>query len=214
VRPPIALDASQSVWPIASADGIVCINMIHISPWEATLGLMRGAAAILHPESLLYLYGPYIREGFATTPSNQNFDRTLRDRNSTWGLRNLEAVAAIAQSVGFSRSRDHRNAREQSERGVPANVTYPWRAPLPRLSFSRLPDTCGWSRGSQLRVPFPSHRPDVPAAECWFRLTLFEPVAFPTLRRPIYPTAVELLADRSASPRPESDAAPSALEMG
>ena len=37
VRAPIALDASHSVWPISSADGIVCINMVHISPWGATL---------------------------------------------------------------------------------------------------------------------------------------------------------------------------------
>jgi SAM-dependent methyltransferase len=102
VRPPIALDASHSVWPIASADGIICINMVHISPWEATLGLIKGAAAILAPPSPFYLYGPYMREGFATAPSNQAFDRSLRDRNPTWGLRHLEAVAAMAQSVGFS----------------------------------------------------------------------------------------------------------------
>jgi hypothetical protein len=102
VRAPIALDASEPVWPIASADGIICINMIHISPWEAMLGLMKGAAAILPSASPLYLYGPYIREGFTTAPSNQAFDRSLRDRNATWGLRSLEAVAAIAQSVGFS----------------------------------------------------------------------------------------------------------------
>ena len=99
VRAPMVLDASQSPWPIASADGIICINMVHISPWDATLGLIRGAAAILPPTAPFYLYGPYKREGFATTPSNQAFDRSLRDRNPTWGLRDLEAVAAIAQSV-------------------------------------------------------------------------------------------------------------------
>ena len=101
VRAPIALDASQSVWPIASADGIICINMVHISPWDATLGLIKGAAVVLLPGSPLYLYGPYLRERFAT-PSNRAFDRNLRDRNPTWGLRDLEAVAAVAQSVGFS----------------------------------------------------------------------------------------------------------------
>ena len=58
VRAPIVLDASQSAWPIASADGIICINMVHISPWDATVGLIRGAAAILPPGSPLYLYGP------------------------------------------------------------------------------------------------------------------------------------------------------------
>ena len=102
VRAPMVLDVSQSPWPIASADGIICINMVHISPWEATLGLVRGAAAILPPTAPLYLYGPYKREGFATAPSNQAFDRSLSDRNPTWGLRDLEAVAAVAQSVGFS----------------------------------------------------------------------------------------------------------------
>jgi hypothetical protein len=102
VRAPIVLDASQSPWPIGSADGIICINMVHISPWDATVGLITGAAAILPPGSPLYLYGPYKREGFATAPSNQAFDRNLRDRNPDWGLRDLEAVAAIAQSVGFS----------------------------------------------------------------------------------------------------------------
>jgi Protein of unknown function (DUF938) len=76
--------------------------MVHISPWEATLGLIKGAAAILPPASPFYLYGPYIREGFATAPSNQAFDRSLRDRNSGRALRDLEAVAAMVQSVGFS----------------------------------------------------------------------------------------------------------------
>jgi hypothetical protein len=102
VRAPIVLDVSQSPWPIASAEGIICINMIHISPWDAAVGLIRGAAATLPPGSPLYLYGPYKRKGFATAPSNQAFDRNLRDRNPTWGLRDLEAVAAIAQSAGFS----------------------------------------------------------------------------------------------------------------
>ena len=102
VRAPIVLDASQSPWPIASADGIICINMVHISPWDATVGLIRGAAAILPRGSPVYLYGPYKRVGTALAPSNQAFDRNLRDRNPTWGLRDLEAVAAIAQSVGFS----------------------------------------------------------------------------------------------------------------
>src|SRR3984957_270447 len=102
VRAPIVLDASQLPWPIASADGIICINMVHISPWDATVGLITGAAATLPPGSPLYLYGPYRRKGVATAPSNEAFDRNLRDRNPTWGLRDLGAVAAIAQSVGFS----------------------------------------------------------------------------------------------------------------
>jgi hypothetical protein len=102
VRAPIVLDASQSPWPIVSADGIICINMIHISAWDAAVGLIRGAAATLSQGLPLYLYGPYKRDGFATASSNQAFDQNLRDRNPSWGLRDLEAVAAIAQSVGFS----------------------------------------------------------------------------------------------------------------
>jgi hypothetical protein len=102
VRAPIALDASNPVWPIASADGIICINMVHISLWGATIGLMKGAAAILPSKSALYLSGPYKREGFEMAPSNQAFDRSLRDRNPNWGLRDLEALAATAQTLGFS----------------------------------------------------------------------------------------------------------------
>ena len=76
--------------------------MVHISPWEATLGLTKGAATILPPASPFYLYGPFKREGFAMVPSNQAFDRSLRDRNPIWGLRDLEVVAAMAHSTGFS----------------------------------------------------------------------------------------------------------------
>jgi hypothetical protein len=75
----------------------------HILPWQATRGLLKGATAILRSRSPLYLYGPYKREGFETAPSNHAFDRSLRDRNPKWGLRDLEEVAAIAQSAGFSR---------------------------------------------------------------------------------------------------------------
>jgi hypothetical protein len=98
---PVALDVSEPVWPIASAHGIICINMVHISPWEAKLGLMRAAAAILSSGAPLYLYGPYICGGFETAPSNQAFDQSLCDRDPNWGLRDLEAVVAIAHSVGF-----------------------------------------------------------------------------------------------------------------
>jgi hypothetical protein len=77
VRAPLVLDASQSIWPIASADGIICINMVHISPWEATVGLIKGAAALLPPASPLYLYGPYKRKGFTTAPSTKRLTGTF-----------------------------------------------------------------------------------------------------------------------------------------
>ena len=102
LRPPLALDAASSRWAVAAADAVLCINMIHISPWAATEGLVRGAASILPPGAPLYLYGPYRRAGIPTAPSNDAFDRSLRDRDPAWGLRNLEAVAALAADAGFS----------------------------------------------------------------------------------------------------------------
>jgi hypothetical protein len=113
----IALGALHSVWPIASADGIICINMIHISPWEATVGLIKGAAAILPPASPFYLHGPFKREGFAMVPSNQAFDRSLRDRNPIWGLPDLEAFAMArgrTRQPEDSTSADGRTAMESA----------------------------------------------------------------------------------------------------
>lgn len=102
LRPPLALDAAAPSWPVTTADAVLCINMIHISPWAATEGLMRGAAVILPPNGPLYLYGPYRRAGVATAPSNEAFDRDLRGRNPAWGLRELGTVAALAEHAGFS----------------------------------------------------------------------------------------------------------------
>lgn len=102
VRPAIALDASAAAWPIDRADAILCINMIHISPWSATVGLLRGAARILPPAGLLYLYGPYNRAGRFTSASNEAFDQDLRARNPQWGIRDLESVEALAAAEGFA----------------------------------------------------------------------------------------------------------------
>lgn len=101
VRPALDLDASSPTWPIDRADAILCINMIHISPWAATEGLMRGAARLLSTGGLLYLYGPYRRGGQHTAPSNASFDEDLRRQNPAWGVRNLEDVSALAVSNGL-----------------------------------------------------------------------------------------------------------------
>jgi hypothetical protein len=101
VRPAITLDAASAIWPIDKADAVLCINMIHIAPWEATLGLMAGAARVLPPDGMLYLYGPFCRGGQHTAPSNAAFDRDLRGRNPAWGVRNLETVADVAKACGF-----------------------------------------------------------------------------------------------------------------
>jgi hypothetical protein len=103
VRPALALDAAAEIWPMARADVVICINMIHISPWSSAVGLVHGAANVLPIGGLLYLYGPFRREGRHTSPSNEAFDRDfLRARNPAWGVRDLEAVADIAAQVGFS----------------------------------------------------------------------------------------------------------------
>jgi hypothetical protein len=83
----------------------ICINMIHISPWEATLGLMRGAGRILASGSLLYLYGPYRRSDIPLEPSNGAFDLDLRARDARWGLRELDSVVQCANEhgLGFDR---------------------------------------------------------------------------------------------------------------
>jgi hypothetical protein len=93
---PIALDVTAAVWPIAHADAIVCINLIHIAPWDAALGLVAGAARLLETGALLYLYGPYRFGGAFTAPSNAEFDRSLRERDPRWGVRDVDELARAA----------------------------------------------------------------------------------------------------------------------
>jgi SAM-dependent methyltransferase len=102
VRPPLALDVSRRPWPLAQADAIVCINMIHISPWQSTLDLLAGAGTILTGGGILFLYGPYKRGGLHTAPSNEAFDDDLRARNPEWGVRDMEAVIEAADKNGLS----------------------------------------------------------------------------------------------------------------
>lgn len=102
VLPAIALDAAAKTWPEMRADMVVCINMIHIAPWAAAVGLMRGAASVLWPGCKLFLYGPYRRGGQHTSPGNEAFDADLRSRNPEWGVRDLETVTALAREHGFS----------------------------------------------------------------------------------------------------------------
>jgi Protein of unknown function (DUF938) len=102
---PIEIDASLPTWvvetdakPSTPITAIVNINMIHISPWSACLGLMAGANRILPAGGILYMYGPYIVDGQHTAPSNEAFDASLRSSNSEWGIRDLDLVIAAAKA--------------------------------------------------------------------------------------------------------------------
>lgn len=101
VRPALALDATAPDWPLARADAIFCANMIHIAPWAACEGLFAGAGRVLPPGAPLVLYGPYRVGGRDTSPGNTAFDADLRARNPAWGIRDLEAVTALAARSGF-----------------------------------------------------------------------------------------------------------------
>ncbi len=108
--PPLELDASAPIWGVEKGNlpdspivAIVNINMIHISPWSACLGLMAGAGRILPNGGILYLYGPFKQNGEHTASSNAAFDQSLKERNPEWGVRNLEDVieAAKTQDLTF-----------------------------------------------------------------------------------------------------------------
>lgn len=103
--PPLELDAASDAWPVPRADALLCINMVHISPWRATLGLLRGAARVLSAGAPLILYGAYRRAGVPTEPSNEAFDASLKARNPEWGLRLLEDVADEAKARGITLER-------------------------------------------------------------------------------------------------------------
>ena len=102
---PLELDASAPPWPIAQADAVLCINMVHISPLAATEGLLAGAAALLAPGAPLILYGPYLEAAVETAPSNLEFDGWLKQRDPEFGLRSAEWLDERAAAHGFARTR-------------------------------------------------------------------------------------------------------------
>lgn len=105
IRPVKALDVTGD-WaaqiPGGQVDAVLCINMIHISPWEATLGLIDGASRRLHPGGVLFLYGPFKRNGAHTAPTNAVFDGRLRAQDASWGIRDLGQVTDVARLAGFN----------------------------------------------------------------------------------------------------------------
>ena len=101
LRMPIVIDAGAEGWPVGHADAVLNINMAHISPWTASLGLIAGAARLLPPNGPLILYGPWLKDDIETAPSNLAFDADLKARDPEWGLRRVEDFAAAASAKGI-----------------------------------------------------------------------------------------------------------------
>ena len=99
---PIELDVCWPEWPLMEADALVCINMIHVSPWETTEALFRGAGKLLAGGSSLITYGPYRLHGQHTATSNVAFDESLRSRDARWGVRDIDQLSELGRKTGFA----------------------------------------------------------------------------------------------------------------
>ena len=107
VSAPLHLDVYDVIWPAHEVTAVVCINMIHIAAPSAAEALLRGAGNVIAPGGILFLYGPYLRQGRHTSLSNKAFDERLKAENPEWGVRNLEDVVDLANSVGLELEQTH-----------------------------------------------------------------------------------------------------------
>ena len=107
LRPAIALDAAAGDWPVESAAAVLCVNMVHISPWQATVGLFEGAGRVLASGAPLLLYGPFVEDDVETAPSNLAFDDSLKARDPAWGLRQVGELDGLARANRLSRAARH-----------------------------------------------------------------------------------------------------------
>ena len=108
LRPPLQLDVSVADWAsrmTGPVDAVISANMIHIAPWQASVGLFRGAADLVGPDGLVFFYGPFIVDGAYTSPGNEAFDRSLRGQNPDWGLRSLDEMRELAREFEFDLAR-------------------------------------------------------------------------------------------------------------
>lgn len=102
LKAPLWVDAAAAAWPISSADGVFCANLLHISAWNVAEGLFSGAHRVLSPQGLLVTYGPYRMSGVHTSVSNADFDASLRSQNPDWGVRDIDDLTECARERGFS----------------------------------------------------------------------------------------------------------------
>lgn len=107
LRAPLRLDAASTDWPIAAADAVLCVNMLHIAPWAAVEGLFTGAGRLLPSGAPLILYGPFLEDEVETAPSNLAFDADLRRRDANWGLRDVAEIDRLARGQGLTRTARH-----------------------------------------------------------------------------------------------------------
>ncbi|MXO84809.1 DUF938 domain-containing protein [Altererythrobacter aurantiacus] len=106
IRPPVTIDCTSASWPIDQADAVLCVNMVHISPWTATEGLFAGARKVLSAGNApLILYGPFREADIPTAASNEAFDRSLKERDERWGLRHVGDIDKVAGRRGFYRAK-------------------------------------------------------------------------------------------------------------
>lgn len=104
IAPPVLLDVEADWPPLDPMSAMLCINMLHISPWSATQALFGGATRLLGAGNPLFIYGPFVRADVEMSDSNLAFDRSLKERDSAWGLRDVDDVASCAKQHGFSLS--------------------------------------------------------------------------------------------------------------
>ncbi|MGB3737904.1 MAG: DUF938 domain-containing protein [Pontixanthobacter sp.] len=107
IAEPVLIDTTDRHWPVQRADAIFCCNMVHISPWAATIGLFVGASKLLQPQAPLIVYGPFIDPDIPTAPSNMAFDVSLKSQNPEWGLRHIPGLDSLATEYGFERHRNY-----------------------------------------------------------------------------------------------------------
>ena len=109
LRAPQRIDLGDPAW-VWTADGqpggalaaMLCINVLHISPWQVSQNLIAGAGRYLAADGRLFVYGPFMRSGQHTAPSNAEFDASLRAKNPEWGVRDLNDLEALAQDAGLT----------------------------------------------------------------------------------------------------------------
>lgn len=104
VLEPLDVDVSATHWGVEQLgefDAIVSLNMVHIAPWAATLGLFAGAGRLLRDGGVLFLYGPFMHNGAHNAPSNAEFDQSLKSRNPSWGLRDIADLERVAETSGL-----------------------------------------------------------------------------------------------------------------